>query len=77
VKSASTKIAFIIAITMMVGACSTTSATSSYKSTLKNKSADVITYCESHGGPKVCQQMHKGQAMQRVNQFLNSPRARM
>jgi hypothetical protein len=46
--------------------------------TFKNNTDDTLIYCETIGGSshKECRRMHKGEAVNRVNQFLNSPRAR-
>lgn len=45
--------------------------------TFKNNTDDTLIYCETiGGGHKECRRMQKGEAVNRVNQFLNSPRAR-
>tara|TARA_B100001079_G_scaffold270776_1_gene286050 strand:+ start:8950 stop:9168 length:219 start_codon:yes stop_codon:yes gene_type:complete len=47
--------------------------------TFKNNTDDTLIYCETIGASshKKCQRMQKGEAINRVNQFLNSPRARL
>ena len=45
--------------------------------TFKKNTDDTLINCETiGGGHKECRRMQKGEAVNRVNQFLNSPRAR-
>lgn len=75
-RTARFNIAFIITTSMLLGACATGNVTS-YKSTLKNQPRDTLLYCETYGAKKYCHRMEKGAAMDRVHNFLNSPRTRM
>jgi len=64
VKNAILAFAFIMAIT---GCTSSGIPSSSY---IPLKQEDTITYCETFGGKKYCQQVHHDYAVDKINNFL-------
>ncbi len=67
------KIAVGIALIIALAGCASGQGV---KPTFKNNTEDTLVYCETVGGFKECKMMHKGDAVQRLNQFLSSPRVR-
>jgi len=68
------KVAVSLALVIILAGCA--SGGQGGRPTFKNNTDNTLIYCETIGGTKECQKMDKGHAINRVNQFLNSPRAR-
>ncbi len=68
------KVAVSLALVITLAGCA--SGGQGGRPTFKNNTNDTLIYCETIGGSKECKRMQKGEAVQRLNTFLSSPRVR-
>ena len=67
------KVAVTLALVITLAGCASGQGV---QPTFKNNTDDTLIYCETTGGFKECKRMQKGEAVQRLNTFLSSPRVR-